>query len=268
MSTYVLGTHDAELQRLGFQAQVWRARALALFERAGFGQGQRLLDVGCGPGYVTLDLARIATSSGEVLAVDASERYIEHLQAQPRLAEQSRVEAWVGDAQRLELDAASLDGAFERWVMCFVPEPEKVVAAVARALKPGGAFVIQEYANYEAMRLAPRSRAFERVVEAVAHSFRQRGGDPDVACRLPAMLQASGFKVVHLEPVVRAGGPRTEFWQWPEGFFFNYVPLLVERGLLTPAEQDAFEHDWRARAADPLAQFYSPVLTEIVARKL
>ncbi len=34
--------------------------------------------------------------------------------------------------------------------MCFVPEPEKVVAAVARALKPGGAFVIQEYANYEA----------------------------------------------------------------------------------------------------------------------
>ncbi len=83
MPTYVLGTHDAELQRLGFQAQVWRARALALFERAGFGQGQRLLDVGCGPGYVTLDLARIATSSGEVLAVDASERYIEHCRPSP-----------------------------------------------------------------------------------------------------------------------------------------------------------------------------------------
>ncbi|MCE7875105.1 methyltransferase domain-containing protein [bacterium CPR1] len=267
MSSYVLGTHDAELQRLGFQAHVWRPRALALFDLAGFGPGQHLLDVGCGPGYVTQDLARIAGVGGEVLAVDASERYIEHLQAQPPLEEQARVQAWVGDAQRLDLAPESLDGAFERWVMCFVPEPERVVASVARALKPGGAFVIQEYANYEAMRLAPRSRAFERVVEVVADSFRQRGGDPDVACRLPGMLEAHGLRVEHLEPVVKAGGPSSEFWQWPEGFFFNYVPLLVERGLLTRAEHEAFERDWWERAGEPLARFYSPVLTEIVARK-
>lgn len=264
---YVLGTYDAELERLGFQATVWRPRALALWEKAGFGKGHTLLDVGSGPGFATLDLARIAGPEGRVLAVDASERYLAYLRSQPALSDQAPIEARQADVQELELEPCSLDGAFERWVACFVPQPEKVYGAVARALRPGGALAIQEYANYEAMRLAPRSAAFERVVKVVAESFRGQGGDPDIACRLPGILTGLGLVIEHLEPVVRVGGPDTQYWQWPEGFFFNYVPVLVERGLLTAAERAAFERDWRERSKDPRSLFYSPVLAEVVARK-
>lgn len=264
---YVLGTHDAELERLGFQATVWRPRALALWEKAGFSRGQTLIDVGCGPGYATLDLARLAGPAGKVLAVDASQRYLDHLQAQPQLSDQAPIQSWKADVQELQLEESSLDGAFERWVACFVPRPEKVYGALARALKPGGSLAIQEYANYEAMRLAPRSAAFERVVQVVAESFRQQGGDPDVACRLPRLLTELGLVIEHLEPVVRVGGPDSQFWKWPEGFFLNYVPVLVERGLLTVAEQEAFERDWAERSNDPRSLFYSPVLAELVARK-
>ena len=56
---YVLGTNDEELMRLGFQHRVWGEQAFALWERAGFAPGQTIVDVGCGPGFATLDLARL-----------------------------------------------------------------------------------------------------------------------------------------------------------------------------------------------------------------
>ncbi len=83
---YVLGTHDDELIRLGLQHRVWRPRALDVWRRAGFTVGQTLLDVGCGPGYATADLAGIVGDRGQVVAVDRSERFLEVLRAIARPA--------------------------------------------------------------------------------------------------------------------------------------------------------------------------------------
>ena len=69
---YVLGTNDEEIQRLALQHRVWRPRALDAWRRAGFTAGQTLLDVGCGPGHATVDLAGIVGPSGRVVAVDRS----------------------------------------------------------------------------------------------------------------------------------------------------------------------------------------------------
>src|SRR5678816_202122 len=74
---YVLGTHDEELNRLGLQHRVWRPRALDAWRRAGFTIGQTILDVGCGPGYATLDLAEIAGTTGRVVAMDRSARFLD-----------------------------------------------------------------------------------------------------------------------------------------------------------------------------------------------
>src|SRR5437868_13992169 len=78
---YLLGTDDDELARLGFQHQVWAADAARAWERAGFTVGQRLLDVGCGPGYATLDLARLVGTAGHVHGVDVSPRFVEALRS-------------------------------------------------------------------------------------------------------------------------------------------------------------------------------------------
>ena len=78
---YVLGTHDEEIARLGLQHRVWRPRALDGWLEAGFTTGQTLVDVGCGPGYATIDLAEIAGPSGRVVAIDRSQRFLDALQA-------------------------------------------------------------------------------------------------------------------------------------------------------------------------------------------
>src|SRR6185436_19234065 len=76
---YVLGTDRVELERLGLQHQLWQAQAAAVWERAGFRRGQRILDVGCGPGFPTMDLAQRVGPRGMVVAVDISGRFLAHL---------------------------------------------------------------------------------------------------------------------------------------------------------------------------------------------
>src|SRR2546430_16472783 len=73
---YVLGTHDEELARLGLQHRVWRPVVLDCWQRAGLTVAKRVLDVGAGPGYATVDLAELVGPTGEVVALERSEHFI------------------------------------------------------------------------------------------------------------------------------------------------------------------------------------------------
>ena len=56
---YLLGSDTDELVRLVFQHRVWADKAVALWRRAGFGYSTTILDLGCGPGYSSIDLAHL-----------------------------------------------------------------------------------------------------------------------------------------------------------------------------------------------------------------
>ncbi|MGK2934312.1 MAG: methyltransferase domain-containing protein [Gemmatimonadaceae bacterium] len=136
---YVLGTHDDEIERLGLQHRVWRPRVTDAWQRAGFTVGQTLLDVGCGPGYATLDLAEIVGPTGRVVGVDRSRRFLSHLEAeieQRGIGHVETVEMDLDDAGLVELLPAGMDGAWCRWVYAFVQDPKALLARVAGALRP------------------------------------------------------------------------------------------------------------------------------------
>lgn len=260
---YILGTHDEELQRLGLQHQLWRGQAYALWERARFAPGKTILDVGCGPGFGTLDLAQLVGPGGRVVAVDVSAKFLDYL----RQRVPSNVEVQQSDVQEMQIGSARFDGAYARWVLCFVPRPQDVIDRVAASLKPGGTFAIQDYYNYAALKLAPKSAAFDRVVRAVNDSWRLSGGDPDVGCGFPEMLTRAGLRITYMEPILRLATPRDPLWQWPHSFFKIFVPSLVQMEVLTADDQREFERDWQAHCNDPNAFFTSPPMIEVVAVK-
>ncbi len=264
---YVLGTHDDELRRLGFQHQVWAAHTATLFERARFAPGQRLLDLGCGPGYATADLAQIVGPQGEVLAVDVSQRFLASLEAMVAARELHNVRWQQNDAASLDLPDAQLDGAFARWVLCFTPNPAAVLAEVARVLKPGARFALLDYANYEAFSMAPASSAVERVIQATGESVRMRGGDFGVGRVIPELMHAAGFDSEYLEPVVRIARPGSALWNWPASFFRNYLPTLVELNLISVAEREAFESVWQERSNNANAYLVTPTMVGVVGVK-
>jgi SAM-dependent methyltransferase len=263
---YVLGTGEDELTRLGFQHAVWGGYAAQAWEAAGFGPGQRLLDVGCGPGYATLDLARLVGPAGHVHGVDLSERFVEHLKTEVAARRIRNVTAEVADVTA-GLAAGSFDGAYARWVLCFVADPEAAVRGVARALRPGGAFVVQDYSRYDAVQIAPMHASFERIFAAVVQAWRARGGDPGVGAALPAMMERCGLEVTHIRPISRIGRPGTAMWRWPRSFFDNFLPTLVEGGLLEAEALAEFDARWKECESLPGAFFVSPPMVEVVGVK-
>lgn len=264
---YVLGTNDAELERLGLQHKLWSAQALQLWERAGFAPGQTIIDLGCGPGFATFDLAVLLGPSGRVVAVDESARFLEYLRTELERRGLRNVESVESDVQKLSLPEGTADGAYARWVLCFLKEPELAVAGVARALRRGGAFAIQDYFNYESLTLAPRSRIMTRIVRAVGESWRAHGGNPDFVGHLPAICARSGLVLREIRPQLRVARPGSLLWQWPTTFFGNFVPVLVQNGYLTPAEQHEFEHEWAERSLDPNTFFFAPPVFDVIAEK-
>jgi len=158
---YVLGTHDAEIARLGLQHNVWRARAVNGWIGAGFSVGKTLLDVGCGPGYAALDLAEIVGPTGRIVAIDRSERFLTRLRSQAAARALTNIETFERDLDTDDLPPVTADGAWVRWVFAFVQQPKRLLEKIAQRLAPGGTIVIHEYFDYRTWRLAPRSEIFE-----------------------------------------------------------------------------------------------------------
>jgi ubiquinone/menaquinone biosynthesis C-methylase UbiE len=264
---YVLGTHDAEIERLGMQHQVWRARSLDVWQRAGIGPGLTVIDVGAGPGYAALDLAETVGASGHVIAVERSRRFLDtlHEMAQRRgIANITSIEADVVDAGFGEGVA---DATWCRWVLSFVLDPRAVVAHLARALKPGGVAVFHEYLDYRTWRLAPRAPAFEHFVEEVIESIRAGGGYVDSALALPTSLAEAGFEIVTLKPIIDVVPPASAIWKWPASFTTVFLERLAASGQLSAEEARATRAAIGAAEADPRSLMVTPTVLEIIARK-
>ncbi len=266
-SEYILGTSDEELERLGFQHQIWLEEAVELWKRADFNLGNKLLDVGCGPGFATVDLARLVGSNGSITAIDVSEKFIDYLQRQIDSSELSNVSAQISDVHALDLPENGFDGAFARWLLCFVAEPERVVAEVSRVLKTGGKFVVIDYFNYLAVKVYPRRESIEKLFAAYYESVRLAGGNYDIGGQLPEIMTRNGFEVLTIKPINRIAAANSRFWYWVETFHKSYVPRLVQSELLSESEAADFWRDWNDLKNEQTAFFSTPPMLGIIAVK-
>jgi SAM-dependent methyltransferase len=263
---YVLGTGDEEVARLGVQHGVWRERMQAGWDRAGIGAGARVLDVGAGPGYATLDLAARVGPAGQVVAVERSARFVAHGAAQCRargLSQVRYVEADVMDP----LPARDMDASWCRWVASFVQSPATLAANVAAALRPGGRAVFHEYADYASWRVLPRAPLQEEFVARVMASWREAGGEPDVALALPALLEAAGLRIVHLEPIVWVVTPQQPAWRWLASYLETGPRRLQELGRADADWIGRLHAELRAAERTPGTRMMSPMVLEIVAER-
>ena len=264
---YVLGTGQDELERLGLQHRLWSDAAHAAWKLARIGPGQSVLDVGCGPGYASFDLAQLVQGTGRVVGVDESPPFVAHVNEEARRRGLPQLTARAGDVQQLgalDLPPGSFDLAYARWVLCFVEHPEQVVEGVARLLKPGGRFAIHDYFNYRAMTVAPRRASYAKIVEATERTWRAHGGDPDVVGRLLRLLRDAGLCVEHLVAHQRIARPGESMWHWVDSWWRNFVPKLLQMEAISADDAREFFADWDALRADSDFALL-PCVYEIVA---
>jgi SAM-dependent methyltransferase len=267
---YILGTASIELQRLGLQNRIWSEVTEALWNVAGFGQGQRLLELGCGPGFSSLALAKRTGATGGVLGWDRSAQFLEHLQSRAAAEDMPWIDTFHGDV-RPDLDPSlqdCFDGVYARWLVCWMDRPEDAIQLAAQALRPGGKLVLHDYFHYHALDFWPQNPAFREALDAVEKAWRATGGDPSIGVRLQDMVEQYGFKVSYAKICTRFATPKQQLWQWPASFFPSFLAQLCEEGYLSSAQVDAFLHAFDVSTEDQQGMFLAPPMLELVAEKL
>ncbi|MGZ9115285.1 MAG: methyltransferase domain-containing protein, partial [Brevundimonas sp.] len=192
---YLLGTHDAEVERLGLQHRVWRPRVLDAWRRAGITVGSTVIDAGAGPGWASLDLAEIVGPTGRIHALERSARFVDVLNRAAAARGVQNIAAETVDLVTDPLPVVGADAFWIRWVLAFVSDPAAVLEKLVAALKPGGVAVIHEYLDYGTFSILPDQPAIEAFKQLVVDDWRATGGEPDIGRALPALLPAAGFRI-------------------------------------------------------------------------
>lgn len=265
---YVLGTHDEEVERLGLQHRVWRPQVLECWQRAGITEGMKVADIGCGPGYATVDLAEIVGPQGHVTAIERSQRFASVAQGAVAARGLRNVTIREADLMEQSIGKKNLDAAWCRWVACFVSSPEKLVQQIADSLRVGGVAVFHEYSHYESWQLLPQRPVFESFVDEIVASWRANGGEPNIALQLPTLLHKAGFKLRYAKPLVYTITPQDYMWQWPSRFVKINTERLLELGRVTPEWAKDVQREFAEAETAPETLLTTPVVLEIVAEKI
>ena len=115
-----------------------------LLDRVGIRPGERVLELGPGPGTFTVEAARRAGPGGRVVAVDIQPAMIAQVEARVRQAGLTNVETHVASAHNLPLPAGSIDRAFLLTVLGEIPDPNRALAELHRVLAPDGVLSVGE----------------------------------------------------------------------------------------------------------------------------
>ena len=186
-------------KRLDLLARVMLPTTMELLDRAGVIRGMKCLDVGCGGGHVAISMARVVGPEGRVIGTDT---YADIL----ALAREDAEAAKITNVEFQQQDACAcvwheeFDVAYARFLLSHLSEPDICLAAMVQACVPGGTIVIED-TDFAGSFCYPTCAAYERYNELYQELVQRRGGDPNIAPKLPAVLRRAGIQGVELNVI-------------------------------------------------------------------
>lgn len=200
--TYVPG-YDAEA--IAFMSRR-SAETHAAFVLPRLAPGTRLLDCGCGPGAITVGLAR-RVAPGLVVALDSEPSQTELTRERAAAEGVDNVEVLVADVASLPFPEGSFDAVFSHALIEHLSRPVEALAEMGRVLAPGGMIAVAA-PDFGAFLLAPPDPEVERAGAYYRRIREAGGGDPLAGRRLGVLLAEAGFSGVELSAHFELLDPR------------------------------------------------------------
>jgi SAM-dependent methyltransferase len=263
--TYTHGHHETVLRSHRWRTAVNSAAYLLPHLRS----GMSLLDVGCGPGTITADLATLV-APGRVLAI---ELYDEALQAaRDEIARRGidNVDFASGDVHALDLPDAAFDVVHAHQVLQHVADPVRALREMRRVCTPGGLIAARD-SDYHGFTWAPAVPELDTWMTLFQQIARSNGGEPDAGRFLLGWAHAAGFTdVVATSSTWCLATPEDrEFWggMWAERFVqSDFARQAIDAGTATAEDLERCAGGWRRWAADPDG-WLSVLHGEVLARR-
>jgi len=250
--TYTHGHHESVLR-----SHRWRTvENSAAYATTYFAPGKRVLDVGCGPGTITLDIAsRVAP--GNVIGIDASAEVI--AQAQQDAKGVDNVEFATGDVYALDFPDASFDVVHAHQVLQHLPDAVGALREMRRVCKPDGVVAARD-SDYAAFTWYPHDPALEAWLALYRDIARVNRGEPDAGRFLLAWAHAAGFADVKPTASVWCfATPEDRAWWgnlWADRITTSAIAEQAEcEGFASRGELEQMAAAWRAWTVHPDAWF-------------
>lgn len=245
---YVIRGGAEGRERLRLLSEVMGASTLALLAEVGVPAGAVCLDLGCGGGDVTRELARAAGPTGRAIGVDADEVKLEIARDECAGLGVANAVFEKRDLTRWEPEG-SFDVVYARFVLTHLTRPAELLAVMRRHIRPGGAMIVEDI-DFRGHFAEPECPALNRYVALYTRCVRGRGADPNIGPRLPGLLREAGFhdvrmKLVH--PAAMTGGIKRLTCVTLE----SISDSVLRDGLATEDELRRVREELEAFARDP-----------------
>ncbi len=186
---YALGYGEDIVQKIN-QRSVGREGSFVL---PSLRQGMSLLDAGCGPGSITLGLARLL-APGAVTGIDIDAGQVAQAQGSAREMGIENARFQVADVYHLPFEDQSFDAVFCHTVFRHLADPGGAMVELFRVCKPGGVIGVRDglgmFDHLASIRIGGAPMPFSEIVSAVSAVG---PGMPDIGVRLKGLLRAAGF---------------------------------------------------------------------------
>ncbi|MBV9794415.1 MAG: class I SAM-dependent methyltransferase [Actinobacteria bacterium] len=216
--------------------------------------GLELLDIGSGPGTITVDLAE-RVAPGRVTAVEVSEAALAITRAEVERRGGQNVSLAVGDVHHLQFPSGSFDVVHAHQVLQHVADPVAALREMMRVCRPGGVVAVRD-GDYHAFTWYPALPGLDRWQQLYQAAARANGGEPDAGRHLLAWAHAAGAENVTASATAwcYADPQSRQEWggMWADRITGSAITSqLLDSGLASRDELEAIAGSWREWAAHP-----------------
>ena len=262
---YTHGHHESVLR-----SHRWRTAAnSAGYLLASLRPGMDLLDVGCGPATLTVDLAGLV-APGHVVGMDREPSVIDEATAHAAAEGATNVGFCVANAYSMEWEASSFDVVHAHQVLQHLSDPVGALTEMKRVLRPGGLVAVRD-SDYGGFVWSPADRRLTRWMELYHAVCERNGADADAGRHLLRWVRQAGFsEATASSSTWTFADPLSRSWWcgiWAERVVgSSFADQAVAYGLATREELEDISQAWR-RWAEHEDGFFAVLHGEVLARR-